>query len=56
MAKMTQKKYENTTQDKCNDKREAKKHGMSVKVWEKSDMDKKMDKVAVKKMNKRKGK
>lgn len=51
---MTMKAYENTKQDKASDKKEAKKHGMSVSKWEKSKADEKKDKAAVKKMNKRK--
>jgi hypothetical protein len=47
------KKYEGSKEDMKMDKKEAKKHNMSVKSWEKSAADKKMDKAGQKKMDKK---
>jgi len=44
MAKMSEKKWEGSAEDKREDKKLAKKHGMSFKDWEKSSMDEKHDK------------
>ncbi len=46
--------WEGSKADEAKDKREAKKRGMSMSSWEKSPMDKKMDKAASKKMKKKK--
>jgi len=53
---MAQGKYEGSRADKANDKREAKKSGMSMKAWEKSPADKKMDKAGQKALDAKKRK
>lgn len=45
--------YEGSAKDKAQDKREAKKRGMSVKAYEGSAADKKADRVGQKKMGKK---
>lgn len=47
------KKYEGSALDERRDRRQAKKRGMTMKDWEKSDMDKRMDKAGQKKLNKK---
>lgn len=44
MAKNPFAKFEGSKKDKAGDKKSAKKAGMSMKGWEKSAKDKKMDK------------
>lgn len=44
MKKMSEKAWEGSAKDKAQDKKLAKKHGMSFEKWEKSSMDKKHDK------------
>lgn len=56
MAIMTEKKYETTSMDKKADKKEAAKRKEPLKAWESSKADAKMDKAAVKKLNKKKRK
>lgn len=50
------KKYEGSIKDDKRDRTEAKKRGMSMKAWEKSDMDKRMDQAGQRKLNKPKKK
>lgn len=50
--KMTMAKWEKSKADAREDKRNAKKAGMSTKQWEGSPGDKKADRAAVKKINK----
>jgi hypothetical protein len=47
-------KYEGSKEDRMNDRKQARKHKESLKDWEKSAMDKKMDRAGQKKINKRK--
>ena len=44
MKKMTEKQFEGSKKDLVQDKKLAKKHGMSFDAWEKSSMDVKHDK------------
>lgn len=46
-------KYEGSKADKAHDKKEAKIHKESLKTWEKSSLDKKMDAVGQKKLDKK---
>lgn len=48
--------WEGSAKDEAQDKKLAKKHGMSMKAWEKSDMDKKHDRQKSMKGLKRGGK
>lgn len=56
MAKMSEKEFEGSAKDLAQDKKLAKKHGMSFKDWEKSSMDEKHDKQQSMKGLKRGGK
>lgn len=49
-------RFEGSKADKAEDRKGAKKAGMSLKAWEKSAADKRMDAAAAKKMKKRKKK
>lgn len=46
-------KYEGSKADKVRDRKEARKHKESLRSWEKSDLDKKMDAAGQKKLNKK---
>lgn len=47
-------KYEGSKADRSHDKKEAKIHKESLKTWENSKLDKKMDAVGQRKLNKKK--
>jgi hypothetical protein len=47
-------RFEGSKTDKAQDKKEAKKRGMSLKQWENSAADRAMDKKGAKKMKKKK--
>lgn len=47
------KKYEGSSADKANDKKQAKKRGMTLKKWEGSSADRKMDAAGQKKLDKK---
>lgn len=49
ITKKMERAYERSKEDKRSDRVQAKKHGMTVKQWEKSPMDRKMDRAAIKK-------
>lgn len=49
-------KWEGSAADKTADRKGARKAGMSMKAWEKSPQDKRMDAAAQKRMKGRKGK
>jgi hypothetical protein len=51
---MKKSSYEKSSADKSKDKREAGKRGMSMKKWEGSPADNRMDRAAMKKMGKKK--
>lgn len=53
MKKMTLKQYEKTSQDRRDDKEQAKKHNEPLKKWEHSKEDVRRDKAAVKRINAR---
>lgn len=54
MAKAT--KYEGSAADRAKDKKAAKKAGMSMKAWEKTPQDRKMDKAGQKALDKKRKK
>ncbi len=51
-----QKKYEGSKADMAEDRKTAKKKGMSLKAYEKSDYDKKKDVAGQKKLDSKRGK
>lgn len=49
-------RYEGSPADRAHDKREAKKRGMSLKAWEKSAADKRMDAAEQRKLDRKRKK
>jgi hypothetical protein len=49
-------RYEGSAKDKAHDKREAKKRGMSLKAWENSPADKRMDAAEQRKLDRKRKK
>lgn len=52
-SRMTVQKYEGSKADRKNDRKEAKRHHESVKRWERATDDSRMDRAAVRKINKK---